>query len=96
MKPKHPDQYLKSAAAPFSTLATEQLPLEFAMNALRLRQGFDLADFTARTGLPGSVIKPTLDRCLKLDLLQRNDDRYSCSEKGWNFLDSVLEHFVSA
>ena len=33
-----------------------QLPFEYMLNALRLREGFALADFQARTGLPMSSI----------------------------------------
>ncbi len=44
------------AVAERRRVATSELPFEFLMNALRLREGFTAAQFEARTGLPVRVI----------------------------------------
>ena len=41
-----------TAIASESEVARAELPFEFMLNALRLREGFELARFTERTGLP--------------------------------------------
>ncbi|HEY6133579.1 MAG TPA: radical SAM family heme chaperone HemW [Rubrivivax sp.] len=41
-------------------VARKALTFEFMLNALRLREGFDLALFSERTGLPLSAVEPAL------------------------------------
>jgi putative oxygen-independent coproporphyrinogen III oxidase len=41
-------------------VARKSLVFEFMLNALRLREGFDLALFSERTGLPLSAVEPAL------------------------------------
>lgn len=50
---REPRRYQASAAEgpKWQDVAVADLPFEFMMNALRLNEGFHLADFTARTGL---------------------------------------------
>ena len=43
-------------------MARADLPFEFMLNALRLREGFALAQFTERTGLPLTAIEQPLER----------------------------------
>ncbi|MEQ1635961.1 MAG: radical SAM family heme chaperone HemW [Methylococcales bacterium] len=95
-KPKHPEQYLRDYAEGSVTTAIlpTELPLEFLMNQLRLKQGFSAAHFQARTGLSCNSLEPALSLCLKEQLLDCRDNYYSCSEQGWNFLDSLLEKFI--
>jgi hypothetical protein len=53
-------------------VARAQLPFEFMLNALRLREGFALADFSERTGLPLSAIaQPGLAEAEQRGLLAR-------------------------
>ena len=94
IKPKSPEQYLKQAKAKQQTIAIEQLPLEFVMNHLRLKTGFNLADYVAVTGLGVESLEPALTQCLQQGLLVKNQQQISCSEKGWDFLDVVLEKFI--
>ncbi len=96
-KPKSPEQYLKdthkNGGAEFIALA--ELPLEFIMNHLRLKQGFSIDTYQARTGLSISTLEPALSNCVKEGLLIHHDKHYYCSEQGWNFMDNVLEKFIS-
>lgn len=95
VKPKNPEQYLRRGpAATPAPIAAEQLPLEFAMNHLRLRNGFVLDDYPRLTGLPARTLEPGLSQCLMEDLLCADGRRISCSEKGWYFLDAILEKFI--
>ncbi len=96
-KPKSPEQYLKdthkNGGAEFIALA--ELPLEFIMNHLRLKQGLSIDTYQARTGLSISTLEPALSNCVKEGLLIHHDKHYYCSEQGWNFMDNVLEKFIS-
>jgi oxygen-independent coproporphyrinogen-3 oxidase len=100
-KTRRPAHYLETAGTPDSIagagpVAAAELPLEFLMNHLRLREGFAPAVFTARTRLALDALEPGLARCLSLGLLERQGNAIRCTEQGWNFLDNVLENFVGA
>ncbi len=96
-KPKSPEQYLKDTHKNGGTefIALAELPLEFIMNHLRLKQGFSIDTYQARTGLSISTLEPALSNCLKEGLLIHYDKHYYCSEQGWNFMDNILEKFMS-
>lgn len=102
-KPKSPEQYLKqtypSASLRISSpsveaIPVEQLPVEFAMNHLRLTNGFSLADYQRLTGLSPDTLEPALTQCLEQGLLVKQQQRIFCSDKGWDFLDVILEKFI--
>jgi len=97
VKPRHPEQYLKTAGddAIETVIAPQDLPLEFAMNQLRLKQGFSANAFRSATGLPLAALEPGLNSNLKQRLLIEENERYHCSDLGWNFLDTVLQRFVN-
>ena len=95
-KPKSPEQYLahthKNGGPELITMA--ELPLEFVMNHLRLKQGFTVDTYQARTGLDIDTLEPALSNCLKEGLLIYRNNHYYCSEQGWNFMDNILEKFI--
>jgi oxygen-independent coproporphyrinogen-3 oxidase len=95
-KTKSPELYLSQQLSHHSAelIAVNQLPVEFLMNQLRLRQGFCLSDYTNNTGLSPDSLQPALAQCLEQKLLIEQNNRYYCSEKGWNFLDNILEKFI--
>ncbi|MDT4289212.1 radical SAM family heme chaperone HemW [Methylomonas sp. MO1] len=95
IKPRSPEQYLSQPGrSQCEAIEVAQLPLEFLMNQLRLKKGFSLKDFELTTGLAADSLEPNLSRCLAQGLLHRDGLVYSCSEKGWDFLDVVLEKFI--
>ena len=96
-KPKSPEQYLKDTHknGGIESIAVDELPLEFIMNHLRLKQGFSIDTYQARTGLTISTLEPGLSACIKEGLLIKQDNHYYCSEQGWNFMDNVLEKFMA-
>lgn len=94
-KAKHPELYLQNPTdSHHQTIPIEQLPLEFVMNHLRLKTGFDLADFQAATGLTIDSLEPGLSTGLAQGLLVADGSQIKCSDKGWDFLDLALEKFV--
>ena len=75
-------------------ISVADLPLEFIMNHLRLKQGFTLETYQAKTGLDIGSLEPALSTCLNQELLICQNNHYYCSEQGWNFMDNVLEKFM--
>ena len=59
----------------------------------RLKQGFTLDQFTAATGLAPAALEPGLSRNCRQNLLILQDNRYVCSEKGWDFQAGCGEKF---
>ena len=95
-KPKSPEQYLnnthKNGGA--DSVSAADLPLEFIMSHLRLKQGFTPEIYQSTTGLALTTLEPALSTCLKQDLIIYRDNHYYCSEQGWNFIDNILEKFI--
>jgi putative oxygen-independent coproporphyrinogen III oxidase len=96
-KPRGPEQYLADThrQGGAQAIAVQELPLEFVMNRLRLKQGFTLDDFTAATGLVPGALEPGLSVNCGQNLLVRQGQTYLCSGKGWDFLDTVLQNFIA-
>ena len=63
------------------------------MNALRLRDGFELHDFTARTGLQATVLDQYLQSLLDKGLLQLDQSRIRATALGYRYLDTVIAEF---
>lgn len=98
-KIKKPELYLR--ADPRSPdfrqeqrIPPEDRPLEFLMNHLRLAEGFPVAAFPKRTGLPIEALEPRLSACVADGLLSRGDSTIRCTPHGWDFLDEILGRFV--
>ncbi len=96
VKPKSPEHYLQDThkLGSSTVIPVAELPLEFIMNQLRLRQGFTAENYFASTGLSISTLEPALSESLQQGLLINQDDRYFCSAQGWNFMDNILEKFM--
>ena len=75
-------------------VARAQLPLEYMLNALRLRDGFALADFSARTGLPISAIAGPLAEAERRGLLARDFTRAWPTLRGFDFLSDLQALFL--
>ncbi|MGZ8200215.1 MAG: radical SAM family heme chaperone HemW [Methylosarcina sp.] len=97
VKPRNPEQYLKNPGNDIAetVIDTQDLPLEFAMNHLRLKQGFTATAFQSATGLTLDSLEPGLSSNLKQQLLVEENGLYYCSDLGWNFLDTILQQFIS-
>jgi len=94
-KTRQPEAYLNrigSRTAGSDTIGVAELPLEFLMNALRLREGVDERLFYERTGLPLSSIEVQLQSLRDDKLL--TDDRLQATGLGQRYLNSLLERFL--
>ena len=75
-------------------LGRNERVFEFMMNALRLHEGFAVAEFVARTGLQISVAQPALDQAEARGLIQRDHMRIKPTPLGRRFLNDLLEIFL--
>jgi putative oxygen-independent coproporphyrinogen III oxidase len=83
-----------SALASESEVARFELPFEFMLNALRLKEGFALARFGERTGLPLSAIEAPLAEAERRGLITRDLQRVVPTPHGFDFLNDLLELFL--
>lgn len=96
VKRKKPAQYLlKPEMMACTEIEKAQIPLEFVMNQLRLKNGFSAIHYQTVTGLPIESLEPGLSASIVDGLLTGINDNYHCTEKGWNFLDTILEKFIA-
>ncbi|PID45302.1 MAG: YggW family oxidoreductase [Proteobacteria bacterium] len=98
-KYRQPKQYMEKARiGEFRTgdsiLTPEKLPFEFMLNALRLKHGVDSHLYEQRTGQALNTITPTLLEAQKSGLLDSQDNKIVCTERGWHFLDNTLSLFL--
>ena len=97
---REPALYMQQATkAETVTQSTEvsrqDLPFEFMLNALRLRDGFAVADYVDRTGLAMTSIQAGLEEAEKLGLIGRDLHRIWPTEKGFDFLSDLQSLFLS-
>jgi oxygen-independent coproporphyrinogen-3 oxidase len=97
------EQALAGAAVSNETEVTrDQLPFEFMLNALRLREGFALEDYASRTGLPLSSIDRGVEAALAKGLLSAERDgigrlvRVQPTDRGFDFLSDLQQLFLPA
>ncbi len=64
------------------------------MNALRLRQGISVQDFTDRTGLPLDAVAEPLKQAQQKGLLEVNERIYA-TERGQQYLNELLALFLT-
>ncbi|HEX7891509.1 MAG TPA: radical SAM family heme chaperone HemW [Ramlibacter sp.] len=83
-----------NAIAQEDEVARKDLPFEFMLNALRLRDGFVLQDFVDRTGLPLSAIEEQLRQAQAKGLVERDFVRVRPTEQGFDFLSNLQELFL--
>lgn len=76
------------------TLTPQELPFEFMLNALRLKEGVDAGLFSAHTGLPVTAIFSTLKELESRNLVSLQGGRLRTTELGWRYLNDVLEAFL--
>jgi len=76
-------------------VARAELPFEFVLNALRLREGVALSLFTERTGLPLSALQKGREQGLARGLLVDDPTRLQASAKGFDFLSDLQALFLA-
>jgi oxygen-independent coproporphyrinogen-3 oxidase len=75
-------------------VARAELPFEFMLNALRLREGVPRTLFTERTGLPASAIDAAVLKAQQRGLLLADLQRLRPSERGFDFLSDLQAMFL--
>jgi putative oxygen-independent coproporphyrinogen III oxidase len=98
---RKPQGYINAALAgsaihEATDVAAAELPFEFMLNALRLVEGFPVALFAERTGLPITTIERELDAAQSAGLIERDHHWIRPTEKGQRFLNDLLEPFLPA
>lgn len=92
---RYMDQALAGAAvAQSDDVAVAELPFEFMLNALRLTDGFTLAQFGERTGLAVTSIQRGLIEAERKGLLARDLRRVWPTERGLDFLSDLQTLFL--
>jgi oxygen-independent coproporphyrinogen-3 oxidase len=84
-----------NAVAQSDEVARSELPFEFMLNALRLRNGFGLRDFSERTGLALTAIEAALQEAERKGLIERDFARVRPTQRGFDFLSDLQEIFLS-
>ncbi len=85
-----------NAVAQETEVARADLAFEFMLNALRLREGFALQDFAARTGLGLNAIAAPLAEAERKGLIERDLVRVWPTERGFDFLSDLQALFLPA
>jgi len=96
---RDPQRYMEQAlqgqpVASETEVAAADLPFEFMLNALRLREGFAVADFAARTGLPLAAIQAPLAEAEAKGWIERDAWRIRPSARGFDFLNDLQALFL--
>jgi oxygen-independent coproporphyrinogen-3 oxidase len=99
MRYKQPREYLARVAAGDAVqerhaVERRELGFEFMMNALRLAEGFDVALFAERTGLPIGAVDRPLAAAEAKGLIERDHLRIRPTPFGRRFLNDLLQLFL--
>ena len=98
-KPKHPETYIACAGTQAGIggdefVLPETRPFDYMLNALRLVDGFSLADFEFRTGLGRESIAPQLDQAVQNGWMEISGDWAKPTELGMRFANDVMGLFL--
>lgn len=100
VRAREPRLYMDKARAGDAVVSVEEvarkdLPFEYMLNALRLREGFSVVDFSARTGLPLSAIDVALREGLQKGWLLQDGTWVRPTERGFDFLSDLQSLFLA-
>ena len=101
MRFRDPKLYMEKAlagspVAQDNEVSRADLPFEFMLNALRLREGFKLQDFAEKTGLPMSAIQAGLEEGERKGLIERDFERVRPTVRGFDFLNDLQMLFLKS
>jgi putative oxygen-independent coproporphyrinogen III oxidase len=85
-----------NAVAQDTEVGRRDLPFEFMLNTLRLRDGFEVQQFFERTGLPLAAIEPGLKQAEEKGLVERTATHIRPTERGFDFLSDLQGLFLPA
>jgi oxygen-independent coproporphyrinogen-3 oxidase len=84
-----------NALAQDEEVSRSELAFEYMLNALRLRHGFGLREFTERTGLAITAIEAALTEAERKGLIERDFARVRPTVRGFDFLSDLQAIFLS-
>lgn len=84
-----------SAVTQASEVSRADLPFEFMLNALRLKDGFALQDFSDKTGLPVTALQKGLMEAEQKGLIERDLARVKPTVRGFDFLNDLQALFLA-
>ena len=98
---RDPSTYMTNALAGRAIAQDEevprkQLPFEFMLNGLRLKEGVELTRYTERTGLPLSSVERALDEAVRKGWLLREPNWIQPTPRGYDLLNDLQELFLPA
>jgi oxygen-independent coproporphyrinogen-3 oxidase len=85
-----------NAIAQEDEVGRADLPFEFMLGALRLKEGFEIASFLERTGLPLNAIARGLDEAQARGLIERDGAWVRPTDRGLDFLSDLQSVFLPA
>ncbi len=94
---REPRRYMARGASGIvehTVVRAAELPFEFMMNALRLKDGFSEALYESRTGLALEAITPRLRHLRERGLVERSGGYWRTTAVGGEFLNDVLLAFL--
>ncbi|AMG89137.1 oxygen-independent coproporphyrinogen III oxidase-like protein [Bordetella parapertussis] len=98
---RNPDSWMQRAMARDGSHVAEsrvvgagELPFEFMLNALRLKEGVAASSFGERTGLSLAAIAHQLEAATRRGLLDADPTRLRATALGWRFLNDLQEMFL--
>ena len=96
---KQPDSYMQQTASGHAVseeaeISREELGFEFMINALRLTDGFEVRQFSERTGLTLQTVESALDKAEAKGLLYRDHLKIAPTELGRRFLNDLQQIFL--
>lgn len=98
-KKRQPRAYLEAAKtggflAGERVLGEAETVFEFALNRLRLREPFSMAEFEARCGLNRRWIEGPVERATADGFISTEGQLIRHSDRGWLFLNDLLQRFL--
>ncbi len=95
---RQPTDYMQAAAEEKTSdrevVNASQVVFEFMLNALRLKQGFSLSQFTQHTGLPAARISAVCEQAIADELMLQQGEQYAASPRGYLFLNDLINRFA--
>ena len=96
---REPQLYMKQAlqgdpVTHSEDVSREDLPFEYMLNALRLKEGFALSDYMERTGLALTSIQKGLKEAEQKGLIERDWTRVWPTDRGLDFLSDLQALFL--
>ncbi|MDH5735731.1 MAG: radical SAM family heme chaperone HemW, partial [Gammaproteobacteria bacterium] len=94
---RQPEAYIAASPAEKisgqNLLETNDIIFEFMLNALRLKQGFNLQTFETHTGLSADMLTDAGRQAIEKGLLEQSGNHFKPTELGYRFLNDLVNLF---